>query len=87
MGVSDALGLLSSSIAGGHTEDYRFGNSEDCVLEIDRESSSLVGFCEWVVIHLCVITGVHNRVRAFELILTIGKFGPVQNGVDEYVRL
>src|SRR4029434_10908353 len=55
--VSDAREWVSSSIAGGHTEDYRFGNSEDCVLEIDRGSSSRLGFCKWVVIHLCLITG------------------------------
>ena len=55
MGVSDALELLSSSIAGGHTEEIATGNSEDCVLEIDRGSSSLVGFGEGVVLHLCVI--------------------------------
>ena len=35
VGVSDALELLSSSIAGGHTEEIATGNSEDCVLEID----------------------------------------------------
>src|SRR4029434_6765105 len=55
VGVSDALELVSSSIAGGHTEEIVTGNSEDCVLEIDRGSSSLVGFCEWVGLHLCVI--------------------------------
>jgi len=35
VGVSDALELLSSSIAGGHTEEIATGNSEDCVLEVD----------------------------------------------------
>src|SRR4029434_5650039 len=35
VGVSDALELVSSSIAGGHTEEIATGNSEDCVLKID----------------------------------------------------
>ena len=38
VGVSDALELLSSSIAGGHTEEIGTGNSEDCVLEIIGEA-------------------------------------------------
>src|SRR4029434_5421687 len=55
VGVSDALELVSSSIAGVHTEEIGTGNSEDCVLEIDRGGSRLVGFGDWVVLHLCVI--------------------------------